>query len=292
MAPVGHQEPQHADDYGDRTTTAVRRVLVEIGQILGSFRDKFAVIGGAVPWLLLDNSDMAHVGTMDIDIGLDAEALGDGEYASLVDSLMKHGYEQRQDLRYFQLVKRIDAADGGAPIDVVLDFLMPRDANIAKNWPPLVDKFAVQRADGVGLALRLSRTVEIKGQMPDGGTNRVTVAVASIPALLAMKGFAINNRYKRKDAYDIYYCIRNYPGGVEALAEDCGSVIAIAEGIEGYRYIAAKFEAFGSFGPTSVREFVEDSDILGDRTPEQWQQDAFGQVDAWLRELGLRGDGS
>ena len=156
MAPVGHQEPQHADDYGDRTTTAVRRVLVEIGQILGSFRDKFAVIGGAVPWLLLDNSDMAHVGTMDIDIGLDAEALGDGEYASLVDSLMKHGYEQRQALRYFQLVKRIDAADGGAPIDVVLDFLMPRDANIAKNWPPLVDKFAVQRADGVGLALRLS----------------------------------------------------------------------------------------------------------------------------------------
>jgi len=25
------------------------------------------------------------------------------------------------------------------------------------------------------------------------------------------------------------------------------------------------------------------------RSPEQWQQDAFGQVDAWLRALGLRG---
>ena len=292
MARVGHQEPQHADDYDDRTTTAVNRVLVEIGQILGSFRGKFAVIGGAVPWLLLDNLDMAHVGTMDIDIGLSAEALGDGEYAALVDSLMKHGYKQRQDLRYFQLVKRIDAVDGGAPIDVVLDFLMPRDANITKNRPPLVDHFAVQRADGVDLALHFSQPVEIKDQMPDGGTNRVTVAVASIPALLAMKGFAINNRYKRKDAYDIYYCIRNYPGGVEALAKDCRSVIAIAEGAEGYGYIAAKFEAFDSFGPTSVREFVEDSDILGDRTPEQWQQDAFGQVDAWLRELGLRSDGS
>ena len=51
---------------------------------------------------------------------------------------------------------------------------------------------------------------------------------------------------------------------------------------------ARKFEAFDSFGPTSVRKFVEDSDILGDRTPEQLQQDAFGQTDAWLRVIGLR----
>ena len=41
-------------------------------------------------------------------------------------------------------------------------------------------------------------------------------------------------------------------------------------------------------GPTCVRQFVEKTDILGDRTPDQWQVDAFGQVDAWLRLLGLR----
>jgi hypothetical protein len=38
-----------------------------------------------------------------------------------------------------------------------------------------------------------------------------------------------------------------------------------------------------------VRRFVEDTKILGERTPDQWQQDAFGQVDAWLRALGIRG---
>jgi len=43
------------------------------------------------------------------------------------------------------------------------------------------------------------------------------------------------------------------------------------------------------FGPDRVRRFVQGTDILGDRTPEQWQQDAFGQVDAWLCALGLRG---
>lgn len=63
-------DPQSAADYEDRTTEAVKGVLVEIGQILGSFRGKFAVIGGAVPWLLLDNDDMPHVGTLDVDLGL------------------------------------------------------------------------------------------------------------------------------------------------------------------------------------------------------------------------------
>ena len=51
-------EPQLASDYDDRTTAAVRSVLVEIGQILGGYRGKFAVIGGAVPWLLLNQSEM------------------------------------------------------------------------------------------------------------------------------------------------------------------------------------------------------------------------------------------
>ena len=73
-------EPQSAAEYDDRTTAAVKMVLVEIGQILGSFKGKFAIVGGAVPWLLLANEEMPHVGTLDVDIGLDSEALGDGEY--------------------------------------------------------------------------------------------------------------------------------------------------------------------------------------------------------------------
>jgi len=79
--------PQSAADYDDRTTIAVKTVLIEIGQILGSFKGKFAIIGGAVPWLLLDNADMPHVGTLDVDLGLHAEALGDGEYATLIEAL-------------------------------------------------------------------------------------------------------------------------------------------------------------------------------------------------------------
>ena len=284
----GRDDPQSAAAYEERTTAAVKTVLIEIAQILGSFRDKFVVIGGAVPWLLLDNDEMRHVGTLDVDLGLHAEALGDGEYAKLVDVLKEHGYAQDTNLRRFQLVRQVAAMDNGPPIDVVVDFLMPRDAAIAKNRPPIIDDFHVIRASGAGLALRSYKMVEITGEMPGGAVNRVKLAVASIPALLAMKGFALDRRYKRKDAYDVYYCVRNFPGGPDALAEVCRPLLKHEDATAGYRHLDAKFESVDSTGPVHVRQFVEETDVLRERTPDQWQQDAFGQVDAWLRALGLR----
>ena len=281
-------EPQSANDYDDRTTAAVKSVLVEIGQILGSFKGKFAVIGGAVPWLLLSESDMPHIGTGDIDLSLNAEALGDGEYAQLVESLQEQGYNQREDMRRFQLVRTVPARDGGSDINGVVDFLMPRDVDIVKNTPPLISNFAVQRADGADLALKFYQMVAIDSEMPDGGHNRVHIAVASIPALLAMKGYAIANRQKPKDAYDIYFCIRNFPDGLDALVAETKPLLEVDTARKGYLLIAGKFRDVDDFGPTSVRQFVEGSDALGERTPDQWQQDAFGQVDAWLVELGLR----
>jgi hypothetical protein len=145
----------------------------------------------------------------------------------------------------------------------------------------------VQRADGAELALHFSEMVAIEGAMPAGGRNRVEVAVCSIPALLAMKGHALNGRYKQKDAYDVYYCVRNYPGGIAALADACRPILGHASGEGGYRHIAQKFNAVDAYGPTCVRRFVQDTAILGERSADQWQQDAFGQVSAWLTALGL-----
>ena len=282
------REPQFAVDYDDRTTAAVKSVLVEIAQILGSFEGKFAVIGGAVPWLLLSEADMPHSGTVDVDLCLDPSALGDGEYVRLVEVLQKHGYDQRENLQRFKLVRTVPATDGGPDIDIVVDFLMPRDAEIAKNRPPRLSQFAVQRADGAELALRFYQMVAIDGDMPGGGRNRVRIAVASIPTLLAMKGYAIANRLKHKDAYDIYYSVRNFPEGIDALVEATRPLLDVQSARKGYCSISEKFRNFDDFGPTNVRKFVEGSPLLGGRTANQWQQDAFGQVDAWLRGLGLR----
>lgn len=197
------------------------------------------------------------------------------------------GYEPGEDLKNFQLQRTIDPGDGGAPITILVDFLRPYDAVIEKKRPPLTTDFATQRAFGADLAARFYEMVAIEGPMPSGGTNRVMIAVASIPALLAMKGHALDGRSKPKDAYDIYFSIRNFPGGNDALVEACRPLLGEQSAVAGYIKIAGKFRGLDDFGPTSVRRFVEGADILDGRTPEEWQQDAFGQVDAWLAALGF-----
>lgn len=279
--------PPLATAYNNRSIQAVKAVLLEIGQILGSYRNKFVVIGGAVPWLLLDNPQMRHIGSLDVDLSLDPVALGDGEYAMLIDELKKHGYAQSGELKKFQMVRTIQPEDGGPAIAIIVDFLMPRDAVVEKHIPPLVENFAVQKADGAALALKFSEDLRIAGVMPEGGKNALTLKIASIPALLAMKGFALGGRKKDKDAYDIYYCVRNYQGGVEALVVDCLPLMEDEEALRAFKIIAEKFVERDYYGPESVARFAEREGVLDGRTRDQWQTDAYGQVKAWLKGMGL-----
>ena len=175
------------------------------------------VVGGAGPWLLHRDAVPAHVGTLDIDLDLDPDALGDGEYAAFVKALEKAGYERGvAGLKKFQL-RRVVTVDEGEPIAVIVDLLMPREAKTVRNNPSLLDNFAVQKADGAAIALQCNVNVALKGRMPDGRNNSVDVFVATIPASLVMKGYALAGRDKKKDAYDIYHSVRNYPGGPGAL---------------------------------------------------------------------------
>ena len=107
---------------------------------------------------------MPHIGTLDVDSSLDAEALGSGEYARLVESLVKRGYRRHERGPRFQLVRTAPARNEGRDIDVVVDFLMPRHAASERNVPPLIADFAVQRADGADLTLRFHQLVAIDGE--------------------------------------------------------------------------------------------------------------------------------
>jgi hypothetical protein len=53
MARLPVVEPRSAIDYDDRGVRAMHAVLIELGQILGPYRDAIVVVGGAVPYLML-----------------------------------------------------------------------------------------------------------------------------------------------------------------------------------------------------------------------------------------------
>jgi hypothetical protein len=282
--------PDIARDYDARGSAAAFSVLIELGQVLGAYRQKFVIVGGAVPWLLMPNVRPSHIGTLDVDLNLSPEALSAGEYASLIESLETAGYERGvDDLKPFQL-RRWVRLDEGEPIAILIDLMMPDDAKTRKNRPPLVDGLRVIEASGGRVALDHNVVRHIEGRMPDGRNNSVDLLVASIPAFLVMKGYAFIGRDKKKDAYDIYFSVRNYDGGPIALAEACKELLADESVTTGYRNIAGKFQHEDDFGPQTVKAFLAESDALGDMTAEQIQVDAFMQVRAWLRALRLVSD--
>jgi len=282
---TGHMD--RAVDYEERDVKAAYSVLIEIGQVLGAYREKFVIVGGSVPWLLLPAARPKHIGTLDIDINLNPELLSGGGYASLVETLEQRGYERGQEGQNpFQLRRWVNV-DKEYRVPVLVDLLMPREAKRERHKQKLVEGLRVQEVDGGMIALHHNVGRTLDGRMPDGRQNQVDVLVATIPALLVMKGYALVGRDKKKDSYDIYFSILNYEGGLAVLAEDCRKLLDDPIVLKGYRHIADKFRHRDDFGPATVRQFLEESDAAGEMTPDQVQTDAFGQVSAFIRALNI-----
>ena len=273
--------------YDDRTTHAVYAVLIELGQVLGAYTDRFVVVGGSVPWLLYPNSEPRHLGTLDVDLSLDHKRLGDGQYATVVELLEHAGYVRGQDgMAPYQMVRTVPI-DHGDPVRVMVDFLMPRRAKVARNRPSLVADFDVINADGADIANANFVQKEFSGQMPDGRANTVKLRIASIPALLVMKGYAVVGRDKAKDSYDIYYVIKHFEEGIDALRDACVPLMQNPVAKEAYGNIAAKFSSRDAYGPQTVAKFLLESGALGGMTRAQAIEDAYQQVRAWLARMGL-----
>lgn len=280
--------PSRAADYDDRGVRAMHAVLIELGQILGPYRDAIVVVGGAVPYLMLREATPTHIGTLDIDLDLDPSRMAEGAYAELIATLERAGYERNVDpLKPFQLRRKVDPRDGGETIPVLLDLLMPRSAKTQSNRPPLVAGLRVQGVDAGEIALTSNVRLAIDGVMPDGRPNRIELLVASISALLVMKGYALDGRDKAKDAYDIYFCVRNFPGGPVALAAESAPLLAKSIAREGFMKIAAKFRSDDDYGPRTVNLFLGETRGFDDMNVDQVRTDAYQQVRAWLQALGL-----
>jgi predicted nucleotidyltransferase len=251
-------EPRTQHDYGEREVAAAKRVLVDLGQVLGFFlTESVVVVGGWVPDLLLIGTGERHVGSIDVDLALDAERLHEGRYAEIVKAMLATGRYRKTD-KEFKFQAEVDLGDGGSVLVVDVDFLKPVGKLRRGGTPRLLDDFRALDADGCAAAFRHPERVEVDGQMLSGARNHVTVLVASIADFLVMKSYALAGRDKPKDAYDICYCLDNVSGGVDAMArawrewrDDEVIVGAIA-------HLREKFASVESYGPMQVATFYDD----------------------------------
>lgn len=246
-------EPRQESDYSPRQIEAAHRVLVDVGQVLAGFRDCLVLIGGWVADLLIDQSDEPHIGSIDVDLAVDARKLNSGRYAEMLKLLIDTG-RYRQGPKTFQLVTDVDLGDGERPVQVEVEFLAPVEVKLEKNRPKLLPGFRVLKAD-CATAFYDPVDVEVEGRMVRGARNRVRMRVASLPDLLVMKAFAMEGRDKPKDAYDLCYTLDYYPDGMQGAADIWKLRSGEEDVARALRILKEKFISVDSFGPQQVVEF-------------------------------------
>ena len=170
-------------------------------------------------------------------------------------------------------------------ITVQVDLLSGEYEGTAKGHRhQVVQGLRARKVRGCDIAFDMIKEVAVEGELPGGGIDRVTVRVASFVPFFVMKGMALDDRLKEKDAWDIYYCLITYPGGIDALAEEFKPHISNSVVREGLAKIARHFSSVNSLGPKFVADF-EGLDNPEDR--ELIIRDAFERVNAFLKILGL-----
>lgn len=274
-------DPRQRDDYGQRQTEAARRVLVDIGQVLASFADCLAVVGGWVPDLLLPDADEPHIGSIDVDLALDAEKLRDGRYAELLQLLLDTR-RYRQGEKPFQLVVEVDLADGLPSVQVDVEFLAPKQIQLTKNRPKLIKGFRVLQTEGCDVAFEAPVDHELSGQNVRGADNTVHLRVASMADFLVMKALAIGGRDKPKDSYDFCYCLGNSEEGPAQLAAIWKQRTPARLLEKSLHILREKFATVNAFGPQQVVEFH--NSIQPDERAIQARR-AFELVQAFLRQF-------
>ncbi len=247
-------EPRQREDYNNRQTEAARRVLVDLGQVLAAFADCFVVVGGWIPDLLMPKADEPHVSSIDLDLALDAKKLTAGGYAKLLKSLIATKRYQQAD-EAFKLFAEVDLKDGRPPVRVDVDFLKSPETKTKKNQPKLTENFRPLDASGCNAAFENPELIDITGKMIKGQSNKVSFRVASIPDFPIMKSYALAKRDKPKDAYDICYCLDNYPGGLNKLAANWKKRAGKKDVRKAVKILKEKFAAVDSYGPVQVVEF-------------------------------------
>jgi len=271
-------------DYTAEAMEAAKSVVIELTHLLGEYRDNIVLIGGWVPELLIPQEPRPHVGSMDIDLALNHLKIQEEGYKLIEELLTSRGYYQEKEKQPFIFFR--DVPHGGSVIKVEVNLLSSGEyeGTGKKHRTQVVQGIKTRKARGCDLAFEMVTEVSVVGEIPGGGLDSVTIRVASIVPFIVRKGMALDERLKEKDAWDIYYCLIAYPGGIDALAEKFRPHLSHGLVQEGLTKIAKHFFSLKALGPKFVADFEEADDP---EEVERITRDAFERINAFLNRLGL-----
>lgn len=265
------EKPTTAKEYSIEQAELVRATCLYIATKLDDLMEHIVIVGGLVPSLLIDQDSMPegndkHVGTMDLDIGL-ALAIFDGSrYQAITDRLRNAEFthdvnEMGNPTRQRWKVEK--------PRKVTVDFLIPPSKNDDEGGKirDIKHDFAAVITPGLRLAFLDRKKIALSGKTIFGEKAARDIWVCGPGAFVVLKALAFRKRGENKDAYDLYYHIRNFGNGVHDVVDALKPIVSEFEVKEALEILRQDFINIDGLGPFRVAKFLtggKDDEIQAD----------------------------
>jgi len=243
---------------------ALRTILTKVGPWGG----KLVLIGGMAPKYIVGNAPMdmrEHVGTTDLDVvvGVTISTEEDEAYRTLQQNLKDAGFgpAKNPDTGNEETFRWARDVDG---VNVLLEFFCPVGdgepgklyRNPGKN---IGSKISAIRTPGADLAGIDNFAVKLAGDTLDHGgiQEGVEARIAGLLPFLVLKAYAIEQRDKEKDSYDVVWTLNAFGQGpksaVDAMAKS--AVIDRPEVSVAIGYLRKNFQSVEHRGPSQYAKF-------------------------------------
>ncbi len=252
-----------ATDYPDKLTELSKSVLLEIMTLLKGYSGHIVLVGGWVPYFLLQRyyktSDFQHVGSADIDLVIDPALIKSGAYETIAEILEKNKYHPRKDRNGNPIEFSFEKDINGTTIHV--DFLSAEYPNKTNKRHRMIQPDLKARTlKGAKIVMEHNYEENIEGRLPNNAEVKIKLKIADIVGSLATKAIVITERSQAKDYYDIYSLICNYKDGEISCAKEIKPFLKDNDIKEAIEEIKKSFEKETSLGPTLIGTFMHSHD--------------------------------
>lgn len=294
-------KPATLDGYTDQYTLDCERVLITLLRGLGPWKDSVFLVGGLTPRYLVKARPPdvpPHAGTQDVDIVIDLQLLADTDaYHTLESNLHKLGFERGTNDKGQKLSWRWQTrTEHGALMVLELLADAPEIAGGKVQPLPTDGTISALNIPHSSIVFDLHQASEIQAELLGGaGIATEIVRHANLVSFTCLKALAFDQRFERKDAHDLIYCIEHAPEGFdvaatafrEALTGKHGAVVAESLMILRRRFCSdEKIEGFRKDGPVAVALFEngEESELREPRLLRQ--REASDLIERLLALIG------
>jgi hypothetical protein len=255
------EKPLFAIDYKREDLELVRQTCLYVATKLGDLLDDLVVVGGLVPSLLIPDESLpagedVHIGTTDLDLGLSLAILDTKRYEDLSLRLNRADFKPDENEEGNPTLQRWKITPS-AGLKVTLDFLIPPSlaADKGGDLRHIQKDLAAVITPGLRLAFWDKQKVSLKGVTLLGEKANRDIWVCGPGAFVVLKALAFDQRGENKDAYDLYFVIRNYGRGIDDV---CRCLSPLLEEVETKKALAILNRDFlepDGIGPSRVAWF-------------------------------------